>query len=158
MTEKLLIQVIDRRDFLLGASAVGALAAFLPLGVTEARAELTLEQAMKEATGGAKPTEGKITLQLPEIAENGNTVPFTVSVESPMTKDDYVKAVHVFASANPRPNVASFMFSPASGEATATSRMRLAQTQDVVAIAEMSSGKFYMGRRTVKVTIGGCGG
>ncbi|MGI9386897.1 MAG: thiosulfate oxidation carrier protein SoxY [Methyloligellaceae bacterium] len=149
--------VIDRRDFVLGASAAGLISA-LSIGTAYAEAVPTLEEAMKTAVGDAKPAEGKVTLKLPEIAENGNTVPFSVSVESPMTKDDYVKAVYIFAKGNPRPDVASFMFTPASGEATVTSRMRLGQTQDVVALAEMSNGKVYMGSRTVKVTIGGCGG
>lgn len=158
MTGKIFLDIVDRRDFVLGASAVAALAAFLPLTTNEAAAKTSWQDAMKKAIGDATPMEGKVKLQLPEIAENGNTVPFTISVESPMTDTDYVKAVHVFAAGNPRPDVASFMFSPASGEATATSRMRLAQTQDVIAVAEMSDGKFYLGKRTVKVTIGGCGG
>ena len=158
MNTNMKIAVVDRRDFVLGASAVGLLSA-LSLGTASAEEVVpTLEEAMKAAIGDAKPIEGKVALKLPEIAENGNTVPFTISVESPMTADNYVKAVHMFAAGNPRPDVASFMFSPASGEATVTSRMRLGQTQDVIALAEMSDGKVYMGRRTVKVTIGGCGG
>ena len=112
----------------------------------------------KKILGDAKPTEGKLTLDLPEIAENGNTVPFTISVESPMTEKDHVKAIHVFATANPQPGVATFRFTPLSGKAAVASRMRLARTQDVIGIAELSDGKFLMGKRTVKVTIGGCGG
>jgi len=99
-----------------------------------------------------------VSLELPEIAENGNTVPFGVSVESPMTEKDYVKSVHVFAEKNPNPEVVVFNFTPMSGKASAKSRMRLATTQDVIAIATMSSGALFIGKRTVKVTIGGCGG
>jgi sulfur-oxidizing protein SoxY len=157
MTEKLHLKVIGRRDFVLGASAVAAAAALLPLTADRVWAK-QLDEAVKDAIGDAKAVEGKVSLELPEIAENGNTVPFTVSVESPMTDKDYVKAVHVFATKNPQAEVASFHFTPTSGKAEATSRMRLASTQDVVAYAIMSDGKVYMGKRTVKVTIGGCGG
>jgi sulfur-oxidizing protein SoxY len=117
-----------------------------------------LEAAIKRAIGDAKPADGRILLTLPEIAENGNTVPFEFAVQSPMSDTDFVKAVHVFAPGNPQPEVASFLFSPASGKAAVTSRMRLAKTQDIVALAEMSDGKVFMTKRTVKVTIGGCGG
>ncbi|MGI9405039.1 MAG: thiosulfate oxidation carrier protein SoxY, partial [Hyphomicrobiaceae bacterium] len=92
MNNNMKIAVVDRRDFVLGASAAGLLSA-LSLGTASAAEVVpTLEEAMKKAVGDAKPTEGKVTLKLPEIAENGNTVPFTVSVESPMTAGDHVKA------------------------------------------------------------------
>ncbi|MEZ5855203.1 MAG: thiosulfate oxidation carrier protein SoxY [Hyphomicrobiaceae bacterium] len=107
---------------------------------------------------GQKPKAEKIVLEIPEIAENGNTVPYTISVESPMTDSDYIKAVHVLSSANPLPNIASFYFGPAVGRATLASRMRLAKTQDVLILAERSDGQFLMAQRAVKVTIGGCGG
>lgn len=156
MTERSELEVIDRRAFLLSTAA---LAAFLPMsGAVLAEQKVTWKDAMTALVGNTEPAEGKVSLDLPEIAENGNTVPFTVSVDSPMTEGDYVKSVHVFATGNPRPDVASFYFSPQSGKAEATTRMRLGQTQDVVAVAEMSDGNFYFGRRTVKVTIGGCGG
>ncbi len=157
MSDKVKITVVDRRDFLLGASGIAALAAFLPLGAKPAGAA-AWQDAMKQAIGDATPVEGKVNLGLPEIAENGNTVPFSVDVDSPMTDGDYVKAVHVFATGNPRPQVVTFNFTPSSGKASARSRMRLGKTQDVIAVAQMSDGKVYMGRRSVKVTIGGCGG
>ncbi len=158
MTAKVELMRVGRRDFVRGATAVAAMAAIISLPGGPAHAERNLQEAMKSVTGDAKPMEGKVSLTLPEIAENGNTVPFSFTVESPMSDTDYVKAVHIFASGNPRPDVASFMFSPASGKAAANSRMRLAKTQDVIAIAQMSDGKLYMAKRTVKVTIGGCGG
>ncbi len=99
-----------------------------------------------------------IRLDLPEIAENGNTVPLKFEVVSPMTADNYVKAVHVFASGNPNPEIASFHFTPASGKAAASTRMRLAKTQQIIAVAEMSDGSVFRTSKEVKVTIGGCGG
>lgn len=158
---------IGRREMLVASLQGAALAGWLASGsalaqdkppAAPAAAPADLDAALKSIMGDAKPVEGKITLDMPEIAENGNTVPFTVSVESPMTEKDYVKAIHVLAAGNPQPGVASFQLAPASGRAFASSRMRLAKTQDVVAVAEMSDGRFLVGKRTVKVTIGGCGG
>jgi sulfur-oxidizing protein SoxY len=117
-----------------------------------------VDAAMKELIGDATPSEGRITLDLPQIAENGNTVPLTVEVDSPMSESDYCKAVHVFAEGNPLPNVASFRFTPACGQAIASTRIRLAKTQNVIAVAEMSDGSLYTAKAEVKVTIGGCGG
>jgi sulfur-oxidizing protein SoxY len=149
----------ERRTFLLGAGATAALIAFVAPGRALAQAApQSWEEAMKKIVGDAKPTEGKITLDLPEIAENGNTVPYAVSVDSPMNDKDFVKAVHVFSTGNPQPAIASYRLTPASGKAHVASRMRLAKTQDIVAVAELSDGKFIMGKKLVKVTIGGCGG
>ncbi|WP_026379255.1 thiosulfate oxidation carrier protein SoxY [Afifella pfennigii] len=116
------------------------------------------EKAMAEFTGGASPATGRITLTAPEIAENGNTVPVSVFVESPMTDEDHVTEVTILAEGNPNPGVATFHFTPMSGDATATTRMRLAKTQNVIAIAKMSDGSVFMDKKEVKVTIGGCGG
>ena len=85
-------------------------------------------------------------------------MPLTVEIDSPMSDQDYCKAVHIFAEGNPLPNVATFRFTPACGQATASTRIRLAKTQNVVAVAEMSNGDVYMSKAEVKVTIGGCGG
>ena len=101
---------------------------------------------------------GKIRVDIPQIAENGLVVPVTIEVESPMTEQDYVRAVHIFADGNPLPNVASFYFTPACGVATASTRMRLAQTQNVICVAEMADGSLFTNKAEVKVTIGGCGG
>ena len=154
MTEKIQLKIVDRRDFVVGAAAAAA----LTMTADRAMAQMSTMDAIKKATGGGEATEGKVSLDLPEIAENGNTVPFTVSVDSPMTGSDYVKTLSVFATGNPNPDVATFHFSPQSGKASATSRMRLGKTQDIVAVAVLSNGKNYVGTRTVKVTIGGCGG
>ncbi len=149
---------IDRRTFLLNAAAVAAILPLTSPAFAQAQDAANLEAALKKAIGDAKPVSGKINLDLPEIAENGNTVPFSATVESPMTDADYVKTLHVFAPGNPQADVASFSFTPASGKASISSRMRLGRTQDVYAVAEFSDGKFYMAKRAVKVTIGGCGG
>jgi sulfur-oxidizing protein SoxY len=109
-------------------------------------------------TGGAAAKEGKITVKLPEIAENGSTVPITIAVDSPMTDNDYVKSVHIVAEGNPSPEVVSFNLSPAMGKAEVSTRMRLGKTQNVRAVAIMSDGSVYSGLKQVKVTIGGCGG
>lgn len=159
-----LLKIVCRRDVLIGAAAAASLLAlFSAAGATGATAQdkplsADLEAALKKIMGDAKPADGRISLDIPEIAENGNTVPFVLSVESPMTETDFVKALHIMAAGNPQPGVASFTFTPASGRAFAASRMRLARTQEVIAVAEMSDGRFLLGRRTVKVTIGGCGG
>lgn len=116
------------------------------------------DAAIKEFAGGKAPQAGRIVLDAPEIAENGNTVPISVSVESPMTADDYVQSVMLLADGNPNPAVATLHFTPMSGTAAATTRIRLAKTQSVVAIAKMSNGAVFMDTKLVKVTIGGCGG
>ena len=147
--------IFNRRQALaLGAGAMGAVA----LGAPRALAKNDSEETIKKFTGGKTPVQGKIKLDLPEIAENGNTVPMTVTVESPMTEQSHVTDVLVLASENPRSGVATFHFSPASGVAEANTRIRLASTQDVIAVAKMNDGSFYMASKQVKVTIGGCGG
>jgi sulfur-oxidizing protein SoxY len=116
------------------------------------------EKLMMEFTGGKVPETGKITLTAPEIAENGNTVPVAVSVDSEMSEQSYVAAVLLLAEENPNPGVAKFIFTPMSGTAAARTRMRLAKTQNVIAVAKMNDGSVYMDKKQVKVTIGGCGG
>ena len=89
---------------------------------------------------------------------SGNTVPMTVTVDSPMTEQSHVTEVLIVADANPRSGVATFHFTPASGVAEANTRIRLASTQDVIAVVKMNDGSFYTASKQVKVTIGGCGG
>jgi sulfur-oxidizing protein SoxY len=160
MDGRRLISVVARRDVLVSAGSAALVLTALRTGTSaqEKPVGVTLDEAMKKILGDAKPVDGKILIDLPEIAENGNTVPFALTVESPMTEADHVKALHVFAGGNPNVGIGSFYFSPASGRASVSSRMRLARTQEVVALAEMSDGRFIIARRSVKVTIGGCGG
>jgi len=145
------------RRRVLAIGALGAVAAMLAPRLAVAKPE-DVAAAIKKLYGDKAPTPGKIKLELPQIAENGNVVPMTVTVESPMTDADYIKAVHVFAEGNPLPFVATFYFTPACGKAACSTRIRMATTQNVVAVAETSKGELYTGKTEVKVTIGGCGG
>ncbi len=152
------LMISRRQMFAAGAALLGASAVMSRLPSSAYAAGNGAEELIKSFTGGVEPAQGRVLLDLPEIAENGNTVPMSLSVESPMSSDDYVEEVLVLADANPRPGVARFQFSPMSGEAVATTRIRLSGTQNVVAVARMSDGSFYMNSKEVKVTIGGCGG
>ncbi len=159
MTSRTASMAPTRRQMLITLGGGGVALATLTMLPALGRADATaVDAAIKELVGDGTLAEGRIALDLPQIAENGNTVPLTVEVDSPMTDQDYVKAVHIFAEGNPLPNVASFHFTPANGKAMAATRIRLAKTQNVVAVAEMSDGKIYQAKAEVKVTIGGCGG
>ena len=148
--------VIGRRDVMLGLSAGACALALAPKPAHATRAEA--DELIAKLAGGAKPQmDAKVKLKLPEIAENGNTVPFTVSVDHPMVEGNYVTAIHVIAEGNPAPQVASFHFTP-TGKAEVYARMRLAKTQEVRAIAVLSDGSVIEGGKEVKVTVGGCGG
>jgi len=136
-----------------GAAAVLAFNPSLSFAATD-----ETEAAIKAFTGGAAPAEGTVSLDTPEIAENGNTVPVGVSVDSPMTADSYVESVLILADGNPSPAVATFHFTAMSGVAEAKTRIRLAKTQNVIAVAKMNDGTTFIDRKEVKVTIGGCGG
>ena len=116
-----------------------------------------MEAVLRRLIGERWPLEGKLRLDLPEIAENGSAVPLTVEVRSPMTEADHVRAVHVLAEANPLPEVVTFRFTPAAGKAVAATRIRLARSQTVTALAELSDGSVHIARREVRVTVGGCG-
>ena len=146
-----------RRLIGLAAAGAGLLALGWPRG--EARADQAEAKALLDKlTRNGQAKAGKVTLQLPEIAENGNTVPLTVSVESPMTDVDRVKTITVVAEANPSPLVTQISLGPAAGKAEVQLRIRLAATQHVTAVAEMSDGSLWTDTQEVKVTIGGCGG
>ncbi|AOG10717.1 MULTISPECIES: thiosulfate oxidation carrier protein SoxY [Rhizobium/Agrobacterium group] len=135
-----------RRDMLF-IGLGGVVAATLP----SLAAAATTEELVKAFTGGATPGTDGITLTAPEIAENGNTVP--VSVDAPGAV-----SIMLLATGNPEPAVATFTFGPAAGNHMAATRIRLAKTQDVVALAKMADGSIRQAQATVKVTIGGCGG
>lgn len=136
----------SRRELMIiGAGA--SLTMILPIAATAA----TSEELIASFTGGAAVGEGGITLTAPEIAENGNTVP--VSIDAPGASE-----VLLLAAGNPNADVATFKFGPLAGSFVASTRIRLAKTQDVVAVAKMADGSFVQAKSTVKVTIGGCGG
>jgi sulfur-oxidizing protein SoxY len=138
-------------------TAVAALSVLGWGGRAQAGAKEAADQIAK-FTGGKTAVSGKISIELPEIAENGNTVPLQVTVDAPMTAGNYVSEVMVVAEGNPNPGVATFHFSPSSGKAQAATRIRLAATQNIVVVAKTSKGEFFTGQKAVKVTIGGCGG
>jgi sulfur-oxidizing protein SoxY len=146
---------LNRREaIILGVGAVASLSG----SATQAYAKNDSDELIKKFTGGKEPVKGKVKLDLPEIAENGNTVPMNVAVESPMTEQSYVTELMIVADANPRGGVVTFRFSPVSGVAEANTRIRLAETQNVIAVAKMNDGSVFMDTKQVKVTIGGCGG
>lgn len=146
----------SRRDFLLTAG--GAAAAFgLALVVEPARATpAAMQDAIRKVVGDARVRAGRVKLDLPPLVENGNTVPLAVSVESPMSRADHVKAIHVFTEKNPQPEVVSFRFGERAGRARVATRIRLADTQTVTAIAELSDGSFWSASAAVVVTLAAC--
>lgn len=148
--------LLSRRAALARLAGLAGMAASLRSFADERLAQA--QAAIAKLLGDREATEGGITLTTPAIAENGNTVPISVEVESPFTADDYVRAIHIFAEENPTPEVVSFQFTPASGRARTSTRIRLARTGRVVALAEMSDGRVLRTANEVKVTIGGCGG
>lgn len=147
---------MKRRFFL------GFFAALFPLAITRKAAAQNflppqdLRPFIDKLTGGALVRAGKVTMEMPAIAENGNSIPFTLRVTSPMTRADHVKSVHIFAPRNPRAQVAAFHFGPHSGKAEVSTRVRLAGTQKVIAIAAMSDGSFWSGEVNIVVTAAAC--
>lgn len=134
---------------------LGALA-LLPLPWPALAADDALAAAIREATGGREAVDGGITLTLPGRAENGGQVPLTVTVESPQTGALHVAAIHLFATRNPTPGLTSFVLSPALARAEVTTRVRLAEDQQVIAIAAMSDGTLRRAVAEARVTVGGC--
>jgi sulfur-oxidizing protein SoxY len=148
----------SRREFL---RAAGGAAAGLGLGavltVRPARATPDeMKAAIARVAGSARVTRGRVTLELPPLSENGNTVPLVVEVESPMTPAHHVKAIHVFTELNPQPYVVSVRLGPRAGRARVSTRIRLANTQTVVAVAELSDGSFWSASAQVVVTLAAC--
>ncbi|WP_339027875.1 SoxY-related AACIE arm protein [Bradyrhizobium symbiodeficiens] len=115
-----------------------------------------LNTAIRNVVGEAPVRTGKVRLDIPPLVENGNTVPMTVTVASPMTADDHVKSIHVFNEKNPQPNIGNFYLGPSSGRAQVATRIRLADTQRVVAIARLSDDTFWQVAVDVVVTLAAC--
>jgi sulfur-oxidizing protein SoxY len=148
---------MNRREFLratggFAAAGLGVLIAVEPARATPAE----MQDAIRKVVGSARVNAGRVKLDLPPLSENGNAVPLTVSVESAMTPADHVKAIHFFNEKNPQPDVVSFHLGPRAGRATVSTRIRLADTQTVVAIAELSDGSFWSARAAVVVTLAAC--
>jgi sulfur-oxidizing protein SoxY len=146
-----------RRQFLAlaqGAAALGAVP-MVTLRPTEATPAM-LATAIRNLVGAAVVRSGKVKLDIPPLVENGNTVPLTVSVTSAMTPDDHVKSIHVFNEKNPQPNIGNFYLGPQAGRAQISTRIRLADSQKIVAIAKLSDGSFWSASVDVVVTLAAC--
>jgi len=149
----------SRRDLLKTAGAFAAGGAMLRLAVRPAAATpAMMQEAVRRFVGEAEIKKGKVKIDVPPLVENGNSVPFSVAVDSPMTASDYVKAIHVFNEKNPQPYVISVALGQHAGRAGFTTRIRLADTQTVTAIAELSDGSFWSGDVDVIVTLAACVG
>jgi sulfur-oxidizing protein SoxY len=147
--------MIDRRSFLLLTLLSTTAKAQLPPNIAEIR-RAALAEAIKTTTGGAPIRAGRVKLDLPPLIDNGNVVPLSVEVESPMTAADHVKAIHVFTERNPQPYVVSAHLGPRAGRARIATRVRIADTGVVTAIAQMSDGSFWSGSVSVVVTLSAC--
>ncbi len=147
----------NRRQFLGrtagGAAWLGACSIVLrPAEATPA----SLAAAIRHVIGAAELRAGKVTLAIPPLVENGNTVPMTVSVASPMTPQDHVKSIHVFNEKNPQPNIGNFYLGPQAGRAEVATRIRLADSQKIIAIARLSDDTFWSASADVVVTLAAC--
>ena len=146
-----------RRDVLKIAGALAVGGAAVPAAIAPAAATpAEMQAAVARVVGGARVNAGKVRLDIPPLVENGNTVPCTVTVDSPMTAASHVKAIHVFAERNPQPYVISAVLGPRAGRARISTRIRLRDTQNVLAIAELSDGSFWSDTINVIVTQGAC--
>jgi sulfur-oxidizing protein SoxY len=144
----------SRREFLRLAAGLGLASVVATRPAAAAPAEM--QEAIGRIVGAAAVTPGRVTLELPPLVENGNTVPLTVGVESVMTEAEHVRAIHVFTEKNPQPDVVSFRLGPRAGRARVATRIRLADTQTVTAIAELSDGSFWSASAAVVVTLAAC--
>ena len=141
---------MKRRDFLAGAA--GALA--FP-GAALAQVD-PLDPLVRALANGAQVRKGKVTLVLPQLADNGNSVPIRITVDSPMTAADHVKSIHLYSERNPVPNMANFYLGPRAGKAEIDSRVRLAGSQRVTAVAKLSDGSFWYDAAPIVVTLSAC--
>lgn len=148
----------SRRDILSGV-ATAAMACLVPFEAAKAAEEPTTQfgEAYKKLLAERQPKGALVRIDVPELAENGNMVPFAITVDSPMTPDDHVTTITILSTGNPQPVIAQFQLSPASGRAAVSGRLRLARSQDIIVLAEANSGDVWSAQANVKVTVGGCG-
>ncbi|HEU4359293.1 MAG: SoxY-related AACIE arm protein [Alphaproteobacteria bacterium] len=150
-------QATRRRFLIEAATLAGAVGIALPLAVKPASATPeSMRAAIRKVVGEAPLNKGRVKIDVPPLIENGNAVPLTISCESPMTAGDYVKAIHVFSEKNPQPNIVGVQLGPRSGRAAVSTRIRLADSQKVIAIAQMSDGSFWSNEAEVIVTLAAC--
>jgi sulfur-oxidizing protein SoxY len=155
MTADPLFSTANRRCFLIRTAGFAAGAGILSLSAARATPQ-AMQDAIRKIVGEAALRPGKVTLDVPPLVENGNTVPLTVSAESPMTAADHVKAIHIVNEKNPQPHVISVTLGPRAGRASLSARIKLADSQQVMALAEMSDGSFWSGSADVIVTLAAC--
>ena len=146
-----------RRRFLglAGSAAALGVVPVVSLRPAEARPAM-LASAIRNVVGSAVVQTGRVKIDIPPLVENGNTVPMTVSVTSPMTPEDFVRSIHVFNEKNPQPNIGNFYLGPRAGRAQVSTRIRLADSQKIVAIAHLSDGSFWSAAADVVVTLAAC--
>jgi sulfur-oxidizing protein SoxY len=147
---------VTRRCVLVGSGSLAAGFALASMPEPTGATPAAMQAAIRDVIGQATVRQGKVALDVPPLVENGNTVPMTVAVESPMTQSDHVKAIHVFNEKNPQPRVISVHLGPRAGRATISTRIRLADTQRITAIAQMSDGSFWSASIDVVVTLAAC--
>lgn len=148
----------SRRQFIgftCGALVAGPAAAQLAPNIAALR-QAALDEAVRKVVGGASVRPGRVTLDVPPLIDNGNTVPIVVSVDSPMTEADHVKAIHLFTEKNPQPYVVTAHLGPRAGRARLATRARIADTGKVIALAQMSDGSFWSETVSVVVTLSAC--
>lgn len=143
-----------RRSFIARLLAICAWP-FAPARAADAAGE-SVDAMLFKVTGGARIQPGRVKLELPVLADNGNSVSLKVSIDSAMTPADYVKSIHIYAARNPRPNVANFYLGPRAGRAQVSTRVRLGGSQRVLAVAALSDGTFWSATADVVVTLSAC--
>jgi len=141
-----------RREVLAAGAGLASLLVVRPAAATPE----AMEAAIREFTGGAPINKGRVKLDIPALVENGNSVPLKVDVESPMTQQDFVKAIGIFNERNPQPNVAVFHLGPRAGQAVVQTRIRLGDSQNIVAVAQLSDGSFWSDSAELVVTLPAC--
>ena len=144
-----------RRQWLAAGSA-GAVTVLLQPWAAQAATSPALQAAIDRFTGGAPVQTGRVTLAVDAVVENGNTVPVSVSVQSPMTAEQHVRRIAIFTELNPQPEVAVFQLTPAGGRAQVGTRMRMASSQNVIALAQMNDGSVWQHRVAVSVALAAC--
>jgi len=144
-----------RREWL-AAGGAGVAVVLLQPWAAQAAVSPALQAAIARFTGGAPVQTGRVTLAVDAVVENGNTVPVSVSVQSPMTREHHVRSIAIFTELNPQPEVAIFYLGPASGRAQVSTRMRMAKSQNVIAMAQMNDGSVWQHRVAVSVALAAC--
>ncbi len=146
---------LDRRNLIQGAAAIAALTLFrIPFASAETTPEVAA--ALADILDGRTATEGGIELEVPRLAENGAQVPLTIRLDSPMTEDDRVTAIHIVATQNPAPGIGTFHLTPRLARAEVFTRIRVAEEQEILVLAELSDGRVLQAAAMIAVSIGGC--